>query len=136
MCAGLRHATQGSYAEASSASSEAATAAPIDARESCARRGTPPVPLVATTAHDASGIHRRGIGEDRLLVGPHDDRGPGEVDQSLLLRVGQPDIDRQERGARVRMGAQDLEPMEARRQRVGDELARARPPVRRAFHVR
>src|SRR3954467_14261083 len=55
MCAGLRHATHGSYADASSASSDLATAAPMAGRDSCARRGTPPVPLVGTIAPAVSG---------------------------------------------------------------------------------
>ena len=55
MCVGGRHDTHGSYAEASSASNDDATADPTAARGSCARRGCPDVPLVATTAQARSG---------------------------------------------------------------------------------
>ena len=62
--------------------------------------------------------------------------GPPRIHQLVVFRDGSfKEKSTRARQVRVRVGRKDLEPMEPRRQRVGDELAGARPPVRRAFHV-
>ena len=87
-----------------------ATAAPTARRGSSTSFGSPPVPLVATTAHARSGSAGVAPPNNTSSSGVTSIVGDARAMSAALLAVGEPDVDRQEGRTRARVRGQDVQP--------------------------
>ncbi len=79
------------------------------------------------------GIDRSRVGENDLLIRGYQDRGPGSLQQALLLPAREPMVHGHERDPRLRMLLQDLEPRRPGGHVVSHEFAGGCP---QPLHVR
>ena len=134
-CAGVKQHTHGSNADASSAVNDPATAAPTARRGSSTSFGSPPVPLVATTAHARSGsavfAPPKSTSSSGVTSIVGDARAMRRRCSRSVRRTSTGRKDAPEAACAARMSSQ-IGPGGTR---VGDQLARVGPPVRRHLHV-